>query len=257
MAARKRLDVALVERGIVDSRAKAQSLIMARRILVNGQHVDKAGANVSDEDELAIEALEHPWVGRGGMKLAHALREFGISVEGKTCADVGASTGGFTDVMLKNGARKVYAIDVGYGQLDVSLRNDPRVVNREKVNARYLDASAFDEPIDFVSIDVSFIPLKLILPAVATFLRGELVALIKPQFEVGKADVGKGGIVRDAEKREEAVQSVVAFAREIGFDVKGVIESPVKGAEGNVEYLMHAVAGTRADLPAMTPERLP
>ena len=254
MAGRKRLDVALVERGIIDSRAKAQSLIMARRILVNGQHVDKAGANVADDDELAIEALEHPWVGRGGMKLSHALREFAISVEGKTCADVGASTGGFTDVMLKNGARKVYAIDVGYGQLDVSLRNDPRVVNREKVNARYLDASAFDEPIDFVSIDVSFISLKLILPAVATFLRGELVALIKPQFEVGKADVGKGGIVRDAERRDEAVQSVVAFARELGFEVKGVIESPVKGAEGNVEYLMHAVAGTRADLPATTPE---
>src|ERR1051326_7902085 len=244
---RKRLDVALVDRGIVDSRAKAQSLIMARRILVNGKHVDKAGANVTDEDELAIEALEHPWVGRGGMKLAHALREFAISVEGKTCADV----------MLKNGARKVYAIDVGYGQLDASLRNDPRVINREKVNARYLDESSFDEPIDFVSIDVSFISLKLILPAVATFLGGELVALIKPQFEVGKADVGKGGIVRDASKREEAVQAVVAFARDLGFEVKGVIESPVKGAEGNVEYLMHAVAGTREDLPATTPQPRP
>ena len=254
MAARKRLDVALVERGIVDSRAKAQSLIMARRILVNGQHVDKAGANVADDDELAIEALEHPWVGRGGMKLAHALQQFGISVEGKTCADIGASTGGFTDVMLKNGAAKVYAIDVGYGQLDVSLRNDPRVINREKVNARYLDESAFEEPIGFVSIDVSFISLKLILPAVSTFLRGELVALIKPQFEVGKADVGKGGIVRDAAKRDEAVQSVVAFASEVGFEVRGVIESPVKGAEGNVEYLMYAGAGTRADLPATTPE---
>jgi len=237
---RQRLDVALVERGLVDSRSKAQSLIMARRILVNGLHVDKAGANVDDDDLLAIEALEHPWVGRGGMKLAHALREFGISVDGKTCADIGASTGGFTDVMLKNGARKVYAVDVGYGQLDASLRNDPRVVNREKVNARYLDAASFDEPIEFVSIDVSFIPLKLILPAVATFLDGELVALIKPQFEVGKGDVGKGGIVRDDAKRDAAVQAVVAFAREIGFDVKGVIESPVKGAEGNVEFLMHA-----------------
>ena len=238
MAGKQRLDVALVERGLVDSRAKAQSLIMARRILVNGQHLDKAGANVGDDDLVAIEALEHPWVGRGGMKLAHALREFGIRVEGKTCADIGASTGGFTDVMLKNGARKVYAIDVGYGQLDVSLRNDPRVISREKVNARYLDASSFDEPIDFVSIDVSFISLKLILPAVATFLSGELVALIKPQFEVGKRDVGKGGIVRDEAKRNEAVQSVVAFARETGFEVKGVIESPVRGAEGNVEYLV-------------------
>ncbi|HEV7572572.1 MAG TPA: TlyA family RNA methyltransferase [Thermoanaerobaculia bacterium] len=237
---KQRLDVALVERGLCETRSKAQSLIMARRILVNGRHVDKAGANVADDDELRIEALEHPWVGRGGMKLAHALREFGISVEGKVCADIGASTGGFTDVMLKNGAKKVYAIDVGYGQIDVSLRNDPRVINREKVNARYLTAADFDEVIEFVAIDVSFIPLKLILPAVATFLHGDLVALIKPQFEVGKADVGKGGIVRDEIKRAAAVDAVVAFAREIGFEVRGVIESPVKGAEGNVEYLMSA-----------------
>jgi 23S rRNA (cytidine1920-2'-O)/16S rRNA (cytidine1409-2'-O)-methyltransferase len=237
---KQRLDVALVERGICETRSKAQSLIMARRILVNGRHVDKAGANVADDDELRIEELEHPWVGRGGMKLAHALREFGISVEAKICADVGASTGGFTDVMLKSGAKKVYAIDVGYGQIDVSLRNDPRVVNREKVNARYLTAADFEDVIEFVSIDVSFIPLKLILPAVVTFLRGELVALIKPQFEVGKGDVGKGGIVRDETRRAAAVEAVVAFAREIGLEVRGVIESPVKGAEGNVEYLMYA-----------------
>jgi len=242
---KQRLDVALVERGLCETRSKAQSLIMARRILVNGQHVDKAGANVADDDELRIEELEHPWVGRGGMKLAHALREFEISVDGKICADIGASTGGFTDVMLKNGAKKVYAIDVGYGQIDVSLRNDPRVVNREKVNARYLTAADFDDVIEFVSIDVSFIPLKLILPAVATFLRGELVALIKPQFEIGKADVGKGGIVRDETKRAAAVDAVGAFAREIGFDVRGIIESPIKGAEGNVEYLMYA--GNLAD----------
>ncbi|MEA2415753.1 MAG: rRNA (cytidine1920-2-O)/16S rRNA (cytidine1409-2-O)-methyltransferase [Thermoanaerobaculia bacterium] len=242
---KQRLDVALVERGLCETRSKAQSLIMARRILVNGEYVDKAGANVADDDELRIEALEHPWVGRGGMKLAHALREFGISVDGKICADIGASTGGFTDVMLKSGAKKVYAIDVGYGQIDVSLRNDPRVVNREKVNARYLTAADFEDVIEFVSIDVSFIPLKLILPAVATFLRGELVALIKPQFEVGKADVGKGGIVRDEIKRAAAVDAVVAFARETGFEVRGVIESPVKGAEGNVEYLM--CAGNLAD----------
>ncbi|MEA2163395.1 MAG: rRNA (cytidine1920-2-O)/16S rRNA (cytidine1409-2-O)-methyltransferase [Thermoanaerobaculia bacterium] len=240
---KSRLDVALVERGLCDTRSKAQSLIMARRILVNGQHVDKAGAMVAEDDELQIEALEHPWVGRGGMKLAHALHEFAISVEGKICADIGASTGGFTDVMLKNGAAKVYAIDVGYGQLDASLRNDPRVVNREKVNARYLTELDFADPVSFVSIDVSFIPLKLILPAVATFLRGDLVALIKPQFEVGKGEVGKGGIVRDDAKRAAAIDAVVTFARESGFDVKGVIESPIKGAEGNVEYLMHAVYG--------------
>jgi 23S rRNA (cytidine1920-2'-O)/16S rRNA (cytidine1409-2'-O)-methyltransferase len=237
---KQRLDVALVERGLCDTRSKAQSLIMARRILVNGQHADKAGTSVADDDELRIEELEHPWVGRGGMKLAHALREFGISVDGKICADIGASTGGFTDVMLKSGAKKVYAIDVGYGQIDVSLRNDPRVVNREKVNARYLTAADFDDVIEFVSIDVSFIPLKLILPAVAMFLCGELVALIKPQFEVGKGEVGKGGIVRDDGKRAAAVDAVLASAREHGFEVRGVIESPIRGAEGNVEYLMHA-----------------
>ena len=237
---KQRLDVVLVERRLVDSRAKAQSLIMARRVLVNGAFVDKAGASVTEEDEVTIAELEHPWVGRGGMKLAQAVKEFAINVDGKVCADIGASTGGFTDVMLKHGAKKVYAIDVGYGQLDVSLRNDPRVINREKVNARYLQPENFEEPIEFASIDVSFISLKLILPAVAGFLHGELVALIKPQFEVGKHEVGKGGIVRDEEKRAAAVQSVVEFAKENGFDVKGVIDSPIKGAEGNVEYLMYA-----------------
>ena len=236
----QRLDVALVERGLVETRSKAQSLIMARRVLVNGQFVDKAGANVAFDDEVRVAELEHPWVGRGGMKLAHAVQQFAINIQGKVCADIGASTGGFTDVMLKHGATKVYAIDVGYGQLDVSLRNDPRVVNREKVNARYLQPDNFDEPIGFVSIDVSFISLKLILPAVAGFLRGELVALIKPQFEVGKHEVGKGGIVRDDAKRAAAVESVVDFARSEGFEVKGLIESPIKGAEGNVEYLMYA-----------------
>jgi 23S rRNA (cytidine1920-2'-O)/16S rRNA (cytidine1409-2'-O)-methyltransferase len=237
---KQRLDVALVERGLVETRSKAQSLIMARRVLVNGQFVDKAGANVAADDEVRVAELEHPWVGRGGMKLAHAVQQFAIELEGKVCADIGASTGGFTDVMLKQGAAKVYAIDVGYGQLDVSLRNDPRVVNREKVNARYLQPENFAEPIDFVSIDVSFISLKLILPAVAEFLRGELVALIKPQFEVGKHDVGKGGIVRDDEKRTAAIESVVEFARSEGFEIKGLIESPIKGAEGNIEYLMYA-----------------
>ena len=248
---KQRLDVALVERGLAETRSKAQSLIMARRILVNGAHVDKAGARVGGDDEIALVALEHPWVGRGGMKLAHALERFGIDVRGKVCADIGASTGGFTDVLLQSGAARVYAIDVGYGQLDASLRGDPRVVVREKVNARYLEASDFEEVIEFVSIDVSFISLTLILPAVAKFLRGELVALIKPQFEVGKGDVGKGGIVRDEAKRAAAVEGVVAFARRQGFDVKGVIESPVKGAEGNVEYLMWS--DIREAPPATTP----
>lgn len=236
-----RLDIALVERGLVETRSKAQALIMARRVMVGEQYVDKPGAQVSADDALRVVELEHPWVGRGGMKLAHALREFAIDVNDKVCADIGASTGGFTDVLLERGAKKVYAIDVGYGQIDQSLRTDVRVVNREKTNARYLGPEDFEGPIDFVSIDVSFISLKLILPAVATFLRGELVALIKPQFEVGKADVGKGGIVRDDVKRRAALDGVVQFAAENGFDVRGVIDSPIKGAEGNVEYLMHAL----------------
>jgi 23S rRNA (cytidine1920-2'-O)/16S rRNA (cytidine1409-2'-O)-methyltransferase len=254
---KQRLDVALTERGLVDSRSKAQSLIMARRVLVNGQFVDKAGATVAPDDEVTIAELEHPWVGRGGMKLARAFEAFVISVDGKVCADIGASTGGFTDVMLQNGAKKVYAVDVGHGQLDVKLRNNPRVVNREKVNARFLQEDSFDERIEFVSIDVSFISLALILPAVTRFLDGELVALIKPQFEVGKHEVGKGGIVRDESLRQAAVDNVVRIARENGFDVRGVIESPVKGAEGNVEFLMHAVRDTRSAPPATTPEPLP
>lgn len=227
---------------------------MARRVMVNGQIADKSGAAVADDDELRVSQPEHPWASRGGMKLAHALENFHIGVRGKVCADIGASTGGFTDVMLKNGATKVYAIDVGYGQLDATLRNDPRVVVREKVNARFLEAKDFEDPIEFVSIDVSFISLKLILPAVATFLRGEMVALIKPQFEVGKGEVGKGGIVRDDAKRDAAVQSVVEFAKESGFDVRGVIESPIKGAEGNIEYLMHLKPqGTHAVLLSTNP----
>ena len=213
---------------------------MARRVLVNGRIADKSGSTVVDGDELRISEPEHPWVSRGGIKLAHALEHFQIDVSGKICADIGASTGGFTDVLLKKGAARVYAIDVGYGQLDASLRNDPRVIVREKVNARFLEAADFDAPIAFGSIDVSFISLKLILPAVAKFLRGDLVALIKPQFEVGKGEVGKGGIVRDDAKRSAAVESVVEFARDSGFDVRGVIESPVKGAEGNVEFLVNA-----------------
>jgi 23S rRNA (cytidine1920-2'-O)/16S rRNA (cytidine1409-2'-O)-methyltransferase len=239
---RTRLDVALTERGLVETRSKAQALIMARRVTVNERCVDKPGTAIAADDELRVVELDHPWVGRGGIKLARAVEEFGIGLEGRTCLDIGASTGGFTDVMLKSGAARVYAVDVGYGQIDASLRNDPRVVNRERVNARYLTADDFEEPIDFVSIDVSFIPLKLILPPLVGILRagGELVALIKPQFEVGKADVGKGGIVRDVAKREAAVGAVKATLESLGFSVCGLIESPIKGAEGNVEYLAYA-----------------
>jgi 23S rRNA (cytidine1920-2'-O)/16S rRNA (cytidine1409-2'-O)-methyltransferase len=238
---RKRLDVALVERGLVETRARAQSLIMARRISVNGAYVDKPGANVVDADELIVVALEHPWVGRGGMKLAKAIEEFHLELAGKTCLDVGASTGGFTDVMLHHGAARVYAIDVGYGQLDQKLRNDERVVNREKVNARYLDRADFPDEVTFASIDVSFISLKMILEPVFSVLTrpAEVVALIKPQFEVGKREIEKGGIVRDPEKRQSVIDDIVAHAHEAGGEVVGVIESPIKGAEGNVEFLMY------------------
>lgn len=242
MKSRLRLDVALVERGLVETRSKAQSLIMARRVLVNEQFSDKPGASVAPDDVLRVAELEHPWVGRGGIKLAHALQHFAVDVRGRVCADVGASTGGFTDVLLQHGAAKVYAIDVGYGQLDASLRNHPQVVNREKVNARYLQALDFDDRIEVVSVDVSFISLTLILPAIARFLDGDLLALIKPQFEVGKKDVGKGGIVRDEAKRAAAVGGVLEVARILGFQIKGLTESPIQGAEGNVEFLMHATS---------------
>ena len=234
-----RLDVALVERGLVESRTRAQALIMARRVLVNGPYVIKANATVVDGDAVQVEQPEHPWVSRGGIKLAHALERFGISVEGRVCADVGASTGGFTDVLLQNGAAKVYAIDVGYGQLDAKLRNDPRVVLKERINARYLTAEDLGETVQFACIDVSFISLRLVLTAIRTFLRGECVALIKPQFEVGREGVGKGGIVRDEGERQRAVSSVHEAARELGFEVLDTIESPITGMEGNVEYLMH------------------
>lgn len=237
---RKRLDLAVTERGLVETRARAQALIMARRVRINGVHADKPGTPVSDEDEITLDELEHPYVGRGGMKLARALDYWEIDLTEKTSLDVGASTGGFTDCMLQSGAAKVYAIDVGHGQLDQKLRNDPRVIAREKVNARFLDPADFPEDIDFVSIDVSFISLSMILPSVKQVApSAEVVALIKPQFEVGRADVGKGGIVRDDAKRQEAVERVLTSARETGYEPQGVIESPIRGAEGNVEFLVY------------------
>ena len=255
MAKKQRLDLVMVERALVPSRAKAQSLIMARRVQVNGRFADKPGTPITTEDEVVITELEHPYVGRGGLKLQKALTEFRIDVAGRICADLGASTGGFTDVMLRKGASRVYAIDVGYGQLDASLRNDPRVVNRERVNARFLAPEDFPDPITFVSIDVSFISLRMILPVVRRFLQvpGDVVALVKPQFEVGKGEVGKGGIVRDEEKRRGALFEVLDFARSIGFEVVATIESPIRGAEGNVEYLAHLRPGTPAVLPPTTP----
>lgn len=258
MTPKRRLDLAMVERGLAPTRAKAQALIMARRVQVNGAFADKPGRSVTEEDQIVLTELEHPYVSRGGLKLEHALRSFRIDLPDRICADIGASTGGFTDVMLRAGAKKVYAIDVGYGQLDASLRNDPRVVVRERVNARHLGPGDFDERIDFVAVDVSFISLRLILPPILGFLspEGEVVALIKPQFEVGKGEVGKGGIVRDQEKRRDAVQVVLDFVRGLGLQVAGVTESPIKGAEGNVEYLAHLrqKPDTPPTPPATTPE---
>lgn len=217
---------------------------MARRVRVNGIVVDKAGSPVHPEDEIDIVALDHPWVGRGGIKLDQALDHFEVDVEGLVCADIGSSTGGFTDVLLSRGARRVYAIDVGYGQLDQKLRDDPRVVVMERTNARYLEPNDL-EPLDLVSIDVSFISLEMIIPVAIRLARPgcRLVALIKPQFEAGRGKVGKGGIVRDQTVRDDVVERITDFARSCGLDVAGVIESPIRGAEGNVEYLMYARKG--------------
>ncbi|HVR44980.1 MAG TPA: TlyA family RNA methyltransferase [Thermoanaerobaculia bacterium] len=246
---RLRLDLALVERGLAPTRSRAQSLIMAGRVLVSGSCVDKPGATVAGDDELRVDQPEHPWVGRGGIKLAEALERFGIDPAGRVCADVGASTGGFTDVLLQRGAACVYAIDVGYGQLDQKLREDPRVIVREKTNARFLEPEHFERRPDLITIDVSFISLRLILPPIARILApgGDLIALIKPQFEVGRGEVGKGGIVRNAEARDRAIREVVAFAAETGFERPVTIESPIRGAEGNLEALMHARSPARRD----------
>lgn len=241
--AKKRLDVALVERGLVDTRARAKAVIMAGTVYVAGERVDKAGALVKDDAEIVLKGETLKYVSRGGFKLEAALDAFGVDAAGKTAVDVGSSTGGFTDCLLQRGASKVYAIDAGRGQLDWKLRNDPRVVSMEKFNARYLKPEDIGgEPVGIAVIDVSFISLTKIIPPAAGVLApgGVLVALIKPQFEVGKGEVGKGGIVRDEAKRKEVVDKITAFASGLGLEVRGVIESPITGADGNVEYLICA-----------------
>jgi 23S rRNA (cytidine1920-2'-O)/16S rRNA (cytidine1409-2'-O)-methyltransferase len=242
--AKKRLDVALVERGLVDTRTRAKAVIMAGTVYVAGERVDKAGALVKDDAEIVLKGETLKYVSRGGFKLEAALDAFGVDAAGKTAADVGSSTGGFTDCLLQRGATKVYAIDAGRGQLDWKLRNEPRVVSMEKFNARYLKLEDIGgEPVDIAVIDVSFISLTKIIPPAAGVLApgGVLVALIKPQFEVGKGEGGKGGIVRDEAKRKEVVDKITAFASGLGLEVRGVIESPITGADGNVEYLICAV----------------
>jgi 23S rRNA (cytidine1920-2'-O)/16S rRNA (cytidine1409-2'-O)-methyltransferase len=241
---KERLDKRLVALGLVETRQKAQALILAGQVLVNNQRVDKPGTAVALDAEIRIkQAL--PYVSRGGVKLAKALDDFGIAVTGKVAMDLGASTGGFTDCLLQRGARKIYAIDVGAGQLDWKLRTDVRVVSMEGVNARYLSPDLISDAVDMVTIDVSFISLALVLPAVAEFLRvrgaalSDVVALVKPQFEVGKGEVGKGGIVRDPAKHLKVIEHVTSAAADLGFEVMRIIESPILGAEGNKEFLAH------------------
>jgi 23S rRNA (cytidine1920-2'-O)/16S rRNA (cytidine1409-2'-O)-methyltransferase len=234
--AKKRLDVLLTERGLTESRNKAQRLIRAGEVRVGGQLVDKPSTQIAEDAEITLDA-KPPFVSRGGRKLEAALKHFGIDVTEAVAADVGASTGGFTDCLLQRGARRVYAIDSGYGQLHWDLRNDPRVVVMERTNARYLER--LPEPIDLATVDVSFISLALILPKAVGWLRqgGEVVALIKPQFEAGPQDVEKGGVVRDAEVHRRVLKEVLTVAAELDLGLRGLMPSPLRGPAGNVEFL--------------------
>ncbi len=238
---KQRLDAALVERGLVSGRDRAKALIMAGQVYVNGQKSDKAGEDVQPDDRIEVRGETLRYVSRGGLKLEKALGAFPISLEGRICCDFGASTGGFTDCMLQNGAVKVYAFDVGYGQLAWKLRSDPRVVNYERTNIRYLTGEEVAEPIDFISVDVSFISLTLILPVAARLLKegGEAVSLIKPQFEAGREKIGKKGVVRDEAVHLEVIEKILAFAPTIGLSPLALTFSPVKGPEGNIEYLLY------------------
>jgi len=239
---KERLDKILVDKGIVQSRERARALIMAGKVMVKGKKVEKAGEIVSVDADIVLAGEDIPYVSRGGLKLEKAMDEFKIDVTGKVAMDVGASTGGFTDCLLQRGAKKVYAIDVGYGQLDLKLRNDPRVINIERQNIRYLEREAIPEQVDLVTIDASFISLLKVIPNVLNFIgkSGEMVALIKPQFEVGKGEVGKGGVVRDEAKQMAVVEKIKGFCEEIGLTVMGVIESPILGPKGNREFLIYA-----------------
>ena len=247
---KKRLDSVIFERGLTESREKARISVMEGVVYVDGQKQDKPGTVVSAEAKIEIRGEKLPYVSRGGLKLEKALKVFPIVLAGKTAMDIGASTGGFTDCMLQNGAKKVYSVDVGYGQLAWKLRTDPRVVNLERTNARYLTSEQIPEPIEFFSVDVAFISLRLILPAARGLLaeNGEGVCLIKPQFEAGREKVGKKGVVRDAAVHAEVVRAISDFAFSSGFSVLGLDFSPVKGPEGNIEYLMYL---RKSDAPVM------
>ena len=236
-----RLDVILTRKNIFPSREKARASIMAGLVYVDGQRVDKPGTAVSADAEITVKEDLCPYVSRGGLKLEKALESFGFSMENAVAVDIGASTGGFTDCMLQKGARKVFAIDVGYGQLDWRLRNDARVVNMEKVNVRHLDTDTVDRDVDFISIDVSFISLKLVLPVASRLLApdGALVCLVKPQFEAGRSQVGKKGIVRDPAVHREVIANVIGYGAENGLHPHGLTYSPVTGTKGNIEYLLY------------------
>lgn len=240
MSEKLRLDVAVYERGFAETREKAKAMIMAGSVYLNGQKALKGGVNIKETDVIEVRGAVNPFVSRGGLKLDKAMKSFGLDLTENICMDIGASTGGFTDCMLTNGAKKVYAIDVGYGQLAWKLRCDERVVNLERTNFRYVTREQVPDEIDFASVDVSFISLKLILPVMHTLLKdgGRSVCLIKPQFEAGKENIGKKGVVRDKSVHEAVVENITSFAAENGFKVLGVDFSPIKGPEGNIEYLM-------------------
>lgn len=238
---KERLDVLLVKRNLAGSREKAKAIIMSGIVYVDGQKEDKAGTTFPEDVQIEVRGHTLPYVSRGGLKLEKALKCFDVSVEGKVCTDVGSSTGGFTDCMLQNGAVRVYAIDVGRGQLDWKLRQDERVVCMEKTNIRYVKPEDLGEPIDFSSIDVSFISLSKVLGPIRDYLtdNGQITALIKPQFEAGREKVGKKGVVRDKSTHIEVIDNVIAYALSIGFRVLDLTFSPIKGPEGNIEYLVH------------------
>ena len=239
---KQRLDVYLVENGLVSGRDLAKSLIMEGKVYVNNQKADKAGDQIGEKDKVEVRGETLKYVSRGGLKLEKAMASFPISLAGSVAMDIGASTGGFTDCMLQNGAVKVFSVDVGYGQLAWKLRTDERVVNMERTNIRYVTTDDIGEQLDFASIDVSFISLRLVLPVACQLLKdgGELVALIKPQIEAGREKVGKKGVVRDPAVHREVIETVTKFAQENGFDVLGLEFSPIRGPEGNIEYLMYA-----------------
>ena len=250
-----RLDVLLTEQGYFPTREKARAAVMAGLVYVDGQISDKPGTGIKEDAVITVKGDTCPFVGRGGLKLARALEVFSVDPAGWTCIDIGASTGGFTDCLLQNGAKKVYAVDVGYGQLDYSLRIDPRVVNIEKQNFRYMTPDQIGEPLDYAVTDVSFISLRYIFPGAAAMLKdgGLMTALIKPQFEAGREQVGNKGIVKDPKVHKEVIEKAIGYANESGFTVTNLSYSPVKGAKGNIEFLLMLRKCSEGETPSTDP----